>query len=338
MTPMISVLMPVYNGEKYLKEAIESILNQTYTDFEFLIINDGSTDKTEEIILSYADDRICYIKNNQNLGIVKTLNKGINLATGEYIARMDADDISFPKRFEYQLAFMDKHLDVGVCGTWLKTIGMVEEVWKMPISHDAILVETLFHSSLMHPTVFIRKSVLDLLDRIYDEDFKWVEDYELWIRLAKKIQFRNISKVLLKYRIENRSKKYESYKSKQVDLADKLRLRMLGNLGCFFKEEEKDIFLLVSKYKTVNLQKTYKLFMKILRCNAKRLYFHESSLEKYLGSEYWHMCNRNASKGVSVLKAFYFSVLRKHAGVSILEHIKLFIKCIIKYKKNVKDL
>ena len=115
--PAVSVVMPVYNGEKYLRESIDSILNQTYTDYEFIIVNDGSNDKTEEIILSYNDNRIRYIKNEKNLQIVKSLNRGIELAKGRYIARMDADDISLPRRFEKQITFMENNLEIGVCGT-----------------------------------------------------------------------------------------------------------------------------------------------------------------------------------------------------------------------------
>ena len=107
--PLVSVLMAVYNGEKYLLEAIESILNQTYTNFEFLIINDGSTDSTEEIILSYSDQRIRYIKNEQNLKLIASLNKGLDLAKGKYIARMDADDISLPDRLEKQVNFLERN-------------------------------------------------------------------------------------------------------------------------------------------------------------------------------------------------------------------------------------
>ena len=117
--PVISVIMPVYNTkEKFLREAVESILNQTFTDFEFIIINDGSDSITEDIILSYKDLRIKYLKNEQNLGIVQSLNKAVKTAKGKYIARMDADDISMPHRLEKQYEFMENHPQCGVCGTY----------------------------------------------------------------------------------------------------------------------------------------------------------------------------------------------------------------------------
>ncbi|HOL87585.1 MAG TPA: glycosyltransferase family 2 protein, partial [Defluviitoga tunisiensis] len=236
--PMISVIMPVYNGEKYLPEAIESILNQTYKNFEFIIINDGSTDRTEEIILSYKDDRIIYVKNEKNLQIVESLNKGINLAKGKYIARMDADDISLPKRLEKQIEFMEKNTHVGVCGTWMKTFGEKNEVWKMPISHDEIVVSMLFNSCIMHPTAVIRTKVLKENNLYYDQKYNKVEDYELWTRLVKYTQFANIPEILLKYRIFENDSSRKSYKEQQKKLSNLVRQNYLKSLGIDFTEKE----------------------------------------------------------------------------------------------------
>ena len=159
--PKVTVLMPVYNAEKYLREAIESILSQTFKNFEFLIINDGSTDKSKDAILSYNDPRIIYSENSKNLGIAKTLNKGMNLARGNYIARMDGDDISHPDRLQEQIEFMDDNRHVGVCGTWLQTINNnKEEIWKSPIAHEEIRSLMLFHDAIYHPTVVIRRDII----------------------------------------------------------------------------------------------------------------------------------------------------------------------------------
>lgn len=124
--PLISVLMPAYNAEKYIKEAIESILNQTFSNFEFIIIDDGSIDATEEIIKSFKDSRIVYIKNEKNLGLIKTLNKGISIARGEFIARMDSDDISMPQRFELQLDVFKKYKGVDIVNVALKKCQKME--------------------------------------------------------------------------------------------------------------------------------------------------------------------------------------------------------------------
>jgi len=205
-SPMISVLMPVYNGEKYLREAIESILNQTYNDFEFIILNDGSTDRTEKIILSYDDSRIVYVKNEENLGIIKSLNKGLKLAKSKYIARMDADDISCPQRFKIQVKFMEANPDFTVCGTWTEVFREKDKyVNKTPVTNEEVKATLFFNSAIAHPTVFLRNKVIIEKELFYDENYIHVEDYELWCRMSSKIKFANIPEVLLEYRYHSES-------------------------------------------------------------------------------------------------------------------------------------
>src|SRR2546423_6687976 len=122
MRPRVSVLMPVYDVAKYLREAIDSILGQTFTDFEFIIIDDASTDRSAEIINSYNDPRIRFIQNEKNVGLIATLNRGLDLAYGEYLARMDQDDVSLPERLAKQVAFMETASDVAASGTWARDI------------------------------------------------------------------------------------------------------------------------------------------------------------------------------------------------------------------------
>lgn len=201
--PKISVLMPVYNTKAaYLKESIESILNQTFSDFEFIIINDGSENNAEEVILSYTDKRIRYIKNKENIGLIKTLNKGLRESKGEYIARMDSDDIALPERFIKQVEFMNENLNVGVSGTWLKTFGdeLKTRIEKYPSSCEEIKVKMLFSCPIAHPTAFIRKSLFVKYNLFYSEDYVHAEDYELWSRANKYFDFANIPESLVQYR------------------------------------------------------------------------------------------------------------------------------------------
>lgn len=203
--PSVSVVMPAYNAAKYIAEAIDSILAQTYTDFEFIIINDGSVDDTEKIIRSYDDPRIVYLKNEVNSGICVTLNKGLDAARGRYIARMDADDISLPQRLAVQVQYMDTHPDIGVAGC------LVERFYDDNISnHDFPPSETdsnqcraslLFSTCVAHPATIIRKHVLVKYGLSYDDRFRGMEDYHLWWRLSQYSSITNISQVLLQYRI-----------------------------------------------------------------------------------------------------------------------------------------
>ncbi|MDX2470602.1 MAG: glycosyltransferase family 2 protein, partial [SAR324 cluster bacterium] len=187
-TPLISVVMPVYNAAPFLQESISSVLNQTFTDFEFIIIDDGSTDNTEEVILGFDDKRIRFEKNESNLKIVKTLNKGIQLARGKYIARMDADDFCFPERFANQVGFLEENPNIDLCGTWVQTFGELNSLWKYPVENDAIQAYMLFNSAVAHPSVMIRASFFD--DLKYEE-IPFGEDYLLWIKALPNKQFAN---------------------------------------------------------------------------------------------------------------------------------------------------
>lgn len=193
--------MPVYNGAKYLREAIASILDQSFKDFEFLIINDGSTDNSPEIIAGYHDARIKVI-NQANQGLSAALNRGLELAAGEYIARMDADDISLPQRLARQVAFMDSHPEVGICGTaaiMIDEAGQELRRASYPLTHEEIKTQLLFNSTFAHPSVMFRRAVLNEHHLRYYNDKG--EDYELWTRAVKVTKLANLSDFFLKYRL-----------------------------------------------------------------------------------------------------------------------------------------
>lgn len=195
---LVSVVLPAYNAELYLKEAMDSILQQTFTDFELIILNDGSTDSTEDIILSYEDSRIVYVKNQENLGLIGTLNKGISLAKGKYIARMDADDIALPERLNKQISFLEANTQYGVVGAFAQIIDS-KDIYKVPVTNEAIKAFLYIDSPFIHPSVVIRKDLLS--SNMYDHQYHRIEDYELWVRLSAQTKFYNIPEILLKYRI-----------------------------------------------------------------------------------------------------------------------------------------
>ncbi|MFA5359793.1 MAG: glycosyltransferase [Patescibacteria group bacterium] len=204
----ISIIMPVYNGEAYLKQAIDSIIGQTYVNFEYIIINDCSTDKSKEIIQSYSDSRIIYSENEKNLGVAKTLNIGIKKSNGDYIARMDADDISLPTRLEKQANFLENNKNVGIVGTNAKIIdtnGKFINFYIRPIGHRAIKWTALFSSPLIHPSVMSRSIILKKFN--YQKNFINCEDYELWSRLlfTSDVIFANLNEFLIHYRVHSES-------------------------------------------------------------------------------------------------------------------------------------
>lgn len=196
--PKISVIFSVYNGATYLREAVESILNQSYSDFEFIIVNDGSTDNTVEILNEYTDSRIVRINNQENIGLARSLNRAIETAQGELIARMDADDISAPDRFKKQVAYLDAEEEVAVLGTCMKQIDAVGNnlgILNVPCSHNLIKWKMLFETSMFHATVMMRKKDLDRVGN-YSPDYQHIEDTELWIRMIDNARFSNLNEVL----------------------------------------------------------------------------------------------------------------------------------------------
>jgi len=203
--PKVTVLMSVYNGEKYLREAINSILNQTFKDFEFLIINDGSTDRTIEILQSYQDPRIKIINDEKNIGLTKSLNKGLKLARGEYIARMDADDISYPNRLEVQYDYLKNNPEVGLIGSWndvIDEIGNTVGFWKCNYSSEDIYYILNFRNCLAHCSLLFKKELV-LNNGGYNETIKNAQDYELWSRISKVAKIYQIQRVLVKWRMDS---------------------------------------------------------------------------------------------------------------------------------------
>jgi glycosyltransferase involved in cell wall biosynthesis len=205
--PKVSVLMPVYNGEEYLRESIESILNQTFRDFEFIIISEhGTSDESLAIIQSYSDERIRHIHNTTRLGLVVSLNLGLKEAKSEYIARMDADDISYPKRFEIQYNYMKKNPDCGLVASWNEVIderGDRIELWKNNYSSEEIYYILNFRNCLTHTSTFFRKNLVISVNG-YNESLK-AEDYDLWLRLSKITRVHQIPKILVKWRYTEKS-------------------------------------------------------------------------------------------------------------------------------------
>ena len=206
----VSVILPAYNCEKFIGKAIQSVLQQTFTDFELIIINDGSTDNTESIIHAYTDPRIVYLKNSENKGLIYSLNSAISLAKGKYIARMDADDICLPERLARQKTFLDRHEDVVVVASTIDFINDNEEKtgnWdldRQTITPEQIKKAMLKQNCIAHPTVMMRSEIIKQLK--YKEYQKSIEDYDLWLRLLNRgFKIAKLDEPLLLYRVHDTS-------------------------------------------------------------------------------------------------------------------------------------
>jgi len=296
----VSILMPVYNAEKYLSEAIDSILSQTFNDWELIIINDGSTDNSETIISGYDDNRIYYTKNKENIGLIRTLNKGIDLCHGEYIARMDADDISLPKRLKKQIDFLDKNPDYLMCGTnasVINNLGGITGKIRNLSDNKFLQIHLLFSVPFVHPSVMIRKEVLQ--ENRYNGNFKHVEDYELWCRIAKQGKIANLEEELFEYRWHD-SNVSVLYNKLQEELKNKIIKEELKNLDIYPTEDE--LFYHKITFKLYNQGSKQDMSVEqsgsiltwfsllIEKNKEKRIYDHDS-LIAFLWSRWTVLCN-----------------------------------------------
>lgn len=230
-SPCISVVMPMYNPNiTYLKECVDSILSQTFKDFELIIVDDGSTDLSGvELIQTYNDSRIRLIQNEHDF--INSLNTGIREAKGVYIARMDADDIMLPERLQVQFDYMESHLDIDICGSWMDCFGAYSGVYRTKTEHAEIVPELITDNALFHPTVIMRAvSIQNRQESLYETEFVYAEDYRLWTQLAiSGLIFSNLETVLLKYRIHmDQITVKESIQMKQI--ASLVRLDYIQNI------------------------------------------------------------------------------------------------------------
>ena len=201
--PVVSVVMSVRNGMPYLHDAMTSILSQSLRNFEIIILDNASTDASVECIKSFNDSRIHLIKNEKDIGLSASLNRGFSLAKGKYIARMDADDISLPQRLELQVAFLEAHPDIGLCGGAYEVFGIWNGVCHPPLHASDILANVFFQTPFAHLAVMYRKEMWDRNHLKYDESLVLTQDYKMWCEVCFffKEKTANLSEVILKYRL-----------------------------------------------------------------------------------------------------------------------------------------
>lgn len=248
--PKVSVILPVYNCEQYIFETIQSVLNQTFTDFELLIVDDCSTDKTVAIIKEFDDDRIQLTLKEKNTGYTDSLNYAISIAKGQYIARMDGDDICVSSRFEKQVAFLDANPNIILCGSAIQIIG-TNTVLRHPSNHEAIKVKLCFGTSFYHPSVMGRVEVFQA--NPYDKKYEPAEDYDLWTRLVFQGELANLEEVLLMYRVHDNQVSNERKTTQEShSLWCKLQMFSQFQINDYFNLDE--INLVVGRKQPISFQ------------------------------------------------------------------------------------
>lgn len=295
-SPLVTVLMPVYNGEKYLKDAMDSILNQTFADFELLVINDGSTDGSEKIIRTYSDSRIRLVNNDKNIGLVNTLNKGFELAKGDFIARMDCDDVSLRNRLTKQVKFLEKHPEVAACGTFYNLLlnGKLALV-DLPADQKEMDAFMVFNCPIAHPTVMLRTSLIRQHRLTYRVEFMHAEDYDLWSRLSDFAGLANIREPLLNYRVHpGQITENKSFVDRKRESLAAIRLRHLKKMGLVPSEDELRIHHLISDGRKpeseLDFQNAEIWLKKIFDTNTKTKMLHQGWLGKIIIERWLRLC------------------------------------------------
>lgn len=301
-TPLVSVLMPVYNGEAYLKEAIESILNQTYRNFEFLIINDGSTDRSEAIISSYNDSRICLINNPENLRLIATLNRGIDLAKGQYIVRMDADDISLPQRIEKQVGWMEANPDYGLIGSWFEDFDgkSSSRIVKYSSDDTHIRIRHLYQTHIAHPTAVLRKSVIDEHNLRFNADFVHGEDYAFWVQLSAFCKLSNYPEMLVRKR-DHPQNVSNQYAQIQSDTCSRVKQYEFESMGVSISREEIELYTRFANpdwtFSQNEMMLMHILLEKMASGNERTNFIPKGPLKSYLAEKWFHLCLQNRMIG-----------------------------------------
>ncbi|MEM4406818.1 MAG: glycosyltransferase [Candidatus Methanomethylicaceae archaeon] len=241
MTPKVSVIMSVHNGEVFLEQAIDSVLGQSFQEFEFVIVDDASTDRTWDICAECAvyDHRIILLRNSNNIGLTQSLNRAIEVSKGEYIARQDADDISVSSRLEKQVQFLGENPDVGVVGTWVAYVdekGKITGYWRPPTSPEVIKWNLLFGTCVAHPSVIMRKQLI--LKERYNPTYRYAQDYDLWLRLSKKTKIANIPEILYMRRVHPRTISLMHGQEQKQAVVDIMRKKLTSLLKVAIKERE----------------------------------------------------------------------------------------------------
>ncbi len=322
---LISVLMPVYNAELYLVDSIRSVLDQDYKEIEFIIVDDGSTDGSADVIQSFAkeDERIIFLE-KESSGIVDALRHGFKHIAGDYVARMDADDICVNYRLTTQMRFMEEN-KLDLCGSSMRLFGNSSRIKKYPETHDELISNLGFYGkSIPHPTLLVKTEVLQ--QHFYTEQFPYAEDLALWLDIAFNSKFRlgNCPDVLLNYRVHDKQISKER-KEKQLESTKKATNYFLKKLSLAFTYEELNANYVLSKSRKKSTFQDLLCYSGFVRKFGACLDANNIS-RKFLDEKFYDVCKKNAFHGREVKKLFFGSVKK----TSVMQKIGLSLRSTLK--------
>lgn len=306
--------MAIHNGEAFLDEAIRSILSQTYRDFEFLVIDDASHDETWRLLHAYKDPRLRLAQNERNIGLAATLNRGLDMIDSEFVARMDADDISVPRRLEWQIDFMRNREEVGVSGMWVKAFGdhAKSGLIRFPSGTSCIAASLLFTNPICHPTAIMRRHWLEKFHLAYDPVFSRSEDYDLWIRASRHFALDNMQRVGLHWRM-HRESVTSSFSGPMVKQASQLSLRLLEGIGLNPNPSQLDFHARVSagqrQYSEDDLKRAESWLCQV-RNSADNTY-ESNGLNMAISMVWFRLCTNSTPATWRIMQRYRNSVLSR---------------------------
>lgn len=331
-SPKISVVMSVYNGQAYLREAIESILTQTFNDFEFIIINDGSIDNSLSIIKSYNDNRIVLVNNDGNKGLIYSLNKGLEISKGDYIARMDADDVSLPNRFQEQINVFNAHKDaVVVSSDFYSLYNNKQFLMEHSLKSDSLKTTLLFTPCFCHPTVMM-KNIFKTENIAYQQNYIHAEDYKLWTDLAFCGNFYFVRKALFKYRSHDKQISVLHHE-KQMEISKQIRSEYLQRLNFELSSKQIATLNIIGNNEFITSINTLfdveNCLKELIIQNRTNNAFNSLDFNTVI-HKFWRDSCGYTNLGIKAYTLFFKSDLYRSHNSTFHDKAKLLIKCIIR--------
>lgn len=292
MTPSVTILLPVHNSASTLKETLDSLWAQTHRDFELLVVDDGSSDETPEILATEKDSRLRVIRNPECLRLPGALNRGLEEASAALVARMDADDLAHPTRIEKQAAFMNAHPDVVVCGTWTRLFGDRSKACEIyPVHWDALRAFCLFNCPFSHPSVMFRNDVFREQGIAYNPACYITEDFDLWSRVVHRFPCANLPEVLLDYRVHGKSITGSDWNNLD-EIASQVILRQFRSLGVACDEAlsrlHRDIGM--ARVSPVKMEEAAEHLGRLLQLNQENEFCPPAAFAREVESRWFHVC------------------------------------------------
>ena len=336
MPPCVSVVLPVYNVAPYIEATIASILKQTFTDFELLVLDDCSTDDTASRVQSIRDPRLRFIQNPRNLGRAGTDNAALSHVRGKFIAKMDGDDLCHPERLTRQVAFLESNPNVNVVGAWIQNFGASTYLNRYPASPDVAQVLTLFTLPTGNPAVMLRTSLFRDQGLAYDDALRQTEDYDFFARYVRELRVASLPEPLIQYRVlpyTNAAK--TNILAERATVSDEVRARLLTDWGLAYSARELQVYNTIATLERplgdVSLAEVETWLQRLIQYNEEQPLFEPTALRQGLGGRWFEVCYTHSQPHLGSISKFKRSSLATYFSPSGRQWLKLWMKAMQRF-------